>query len=153
MSLWESGESSGGISLSALFFVDPSIAAAAMRIGPGDLVGDLRSFGFFFEALAIRDLRIYMDALGGHVEKYHDKTGLESDAVLHLPNGRYAIAEIKLGGETLIGEGIASLEKLDTLIAGKGFRRPAFKMVITAIGAHAYRDGDVIISPIGCLKQ
>ena len=135
------------------FFVDPSIAAAAMRIGPGDLVGDLRSFGFFFEALAIRDLRIYMDALGGHVEKYHDKTGLESDAVLHLPNGRYAIAEIKLGGETLIGEGIASLEKLDTLIAGKGFRRPAFKMVITAIGAHAYRDGDVIISPIGCLKQ
>ena len=135
------------------FFVDPSIAAAAMRIGPGDLVGDLRSFGFFFEALAIRDLRIYMDALGGHVEKYHDKTGLESDAVLHLPNGRYAIADIKLGGETLIGEGIASLEKLDTLIAGKGFRRPAFKMVITAIGAHAYRDGDVIISPIGCLKQ
>lgn len=135
------------------FFVDPSIAAAAMRIGPGDLVGDLRSFGFFFEALAIRDLRIYMDALGGHVEKYHDKTGLECDAVLHLPNGRYAIAEIKLGGETLIGEGIASLAKLDTLIAGKGFRRPAFKMVITATGAHAYRDGDVIISPIGCLKH
>jgi predicted AAA+ superfamily ATPase len=134
------------------FFVDPSIAAAAMRIGPGDLVGDLRSFGFFFEALAIRDLRIYMDALGGHVEKYHDKTGLECDAVLHLPNGRYAIAEIKLGGETLIGEGIASLAKLDTLIAGKGFRRPVFKMVVTATGAHAYRDGDIIVSPIGCLK-
>ncbi len=80
-------------------------------------------------------------------------TGLECDAVLHLPNGRYAIAEIKLGGETLIGEGIASLAKLDTLIAGKGFRRPAFKMVITATGAHAYRDGDVIISPIGCLMH
>ena len=134
------------------FFVDPSIAAAAMRIGPGDLMGDLRSFGFFFEALSIRDLRIYMDALGGHVEKYHDKTGLECDAVLHLPNGRYAIAEIKLGGQTLIGEGIASLEKLDALIAGKRFRRPVFKMVVTSTGAHAYRDGDVIICPIGSLR-
>ena len=77
------------------YFVDPSIAAAALGAGPGDMMNDLRTFGFFFEALAIRDLRVYMDSMRGRVEKYHDKTGLECDAVLHLPNGKYALVEIK----------------------------------------------------------
>ena len=134
------------------FFVDPSIAAAAMGVGPGDLVGDLRTFGFFFEALAVRDLRVYTDALRGHVEKYHDKTGLECDAVLHLPDGKYALAEIKLGGSTLVGEGIATLGKLDALIRHKGIRRPSFKMVVTATGRFATREGDTLICPLSCLK-
>ena len=134
------------------YFVDPSIAVAAMGIGPGNLVSDLRTFGFFFEALAVRDLRIYMDALRGHVEKYHDKSGLECDAVLHTPDGKYALVEIKLGGETLIREGIASLEKLEMLIRGKGVPIPTFKMVLTATGNYAYKDGDVIVCPISCLK-
>ena len=134
------------------YFVDPSLAAAAMGIGPGNLVSDLRTLGFFFEALAIRDLRVYMDALRGHVEKYHDKTGLECDAVLHLPDGKYALAEIKLGGETLVSEGIKTLEKLDALIRGKGMPRPVFKMVLTAMGDYAYRREDILICPIGCLK-
>ena len=133
-------------------FVDPSIAAAALGAGPGDLMNDLRTFGFFFEALAIRDLRVYMDSMRGRVEKYHDKTGLECDAVLHLPNGKYAIVEIKLGGETLIAEGIDALDKLDTLVKGKGLPAPAFKMVLTATGKHAYGDGDTIICPIGTLR-
>ena len=135
------------------YFVDPSIAVAAMGIGPGNLLNDLRSFGYFFEALAIRDLRVYMDSMRGHVEKYHDKTGLECDAVLHKPNGSYALVEIKLGGETLIGEGVRTLDKLQALIKGKGFLEPAFRMVLTATGEYAYRSGDVIICPISCLKQ
>ena len=93
-----------------------------------------------------------MDALGGHVEKYHDKTGLESDAVLHLPDGKYALAEIKLGGSTLVGEGIATLGKLDALIRHKGIRRPSFKMVVTATGRFATREGDTLICPLSCLK-
>ena len=134
------------------FFVDPSIAAAALGVGPGDLVRDLRSFGLFFEALAIRDLRVYMDALRGKVEKYHDKTGLECDAVLHLPNGKYALAEIKLGGETLIAEGVSTLGKLSDLIRKKGLPAPTFQMVVTATGAFAYSDAGVIVCPLSCLK-
>ena len=134
------------------YFVDPSIAAATLGAGPGDLMNDLRTFGFLFEALAVRDLRIYMDALRGRVEKYHDKTGLECDAVLHLPNGKYALVEIKLGGETLVAEGMATLGKLDALIRGKGLPSPEFKMVLTATGKRAYCDGDTIICPIGTLK-
>jgi len=134
------------------YFVDPSIAAAALGAGTGDMMNDLRTFGFFFEALAIRDLRVYMDYLRGRVEKYHDKTGLECDAVLHLPNGKYALVEIKLGGETLIAEGIDALGRLDALIKGKGLPPPAFKMVLTATGKHAYSNGDTVICPIGALK-
>ena len=134
------------------YFVDPSIAAAAMGIGPGNLLNDLRTFGFFFEALSIRDLRIYMDALRGHVEKYHDKTGLECDAVLHTPDGKYALVEIKLGGEILINEGRVTLNKLDALIKTKGIPMPAFKMVLTATGNFAYQVDDTIICPLSCLK-
>ena len=135
------------------YFVDPSIAAAAMGVGPGDLGNDIRTFGFFFEAMAIRDLRVYMDALRGHVERYHDKTGLECDAVLHLDDGRYALVEIKLGGETLIGEGIGTLNKLDGLIRSKGMRPPEFKMVLTGIGSFAYEEDGIMICPLSALKQ
>ena len=91
-------------------------------------------------------------ALRGRVEKYHDKTGLECDAALHLPNGKYALVEIKLGGETLIAGAIATLGKLDILIKSKGLPPPAFKMVLTATGKHAYSDSGVIVCPIGSLK-
>ena len=134
------------------YFVDPSIAAAVMGIGPGSLASDLRSFGLFFEALAIRDLRIYMDAMRGYVEKYHDKTGLECDAVLHLPDGKYALVEIKLGGESLINEGIGTLGKLDKLIHEKGIPAPSFKMVLTAIGSFAYFNEGVYVCPLSSLK-
>jgi len=90
--------------------------------------------------------------LRGRVEKYHDKTGLECDAVLHLPNGKYALVEIKLGGETLIADGIDALVRLDALIKGKGLPPPVFKMVLTATGKHAYSERDTVICPIGALK-
>ena len=134
------------------YFVDPSIATAVMGIGPGSLASDLRSFGLFFEALTIRDLRVYMDAMRGYVEKYYDKTGLECDAVLHLPDGKYALVEIKLGGESLINEGIETLGKLDKLIHEKGIPAPSFKMVLTAIGSFAYFNEGVYVCPLSSLK-
>ena len=134
------------------YFVDPSIATASLGIGPGNLLDDLATFGLLFETMAVRDLRVYADAIGGGVEHYHDKTGLECDCVIHLPNGDFALVEVKLGGETLIEEGVKTLDRLSTLINGKLSRRPAFKMVLTAVGGYAYMRKDGIwVAPIGSL--
>lgn len=77
-------------------FTDPSIAVAALGVSPEYFNTDLRSFGFIIETLCIRDLRVYSSSLGGKVSYYHDRYGLEADAVLHLRDGRYALIEIKL---------------------------------------------------------
>ncbi|MBR6462848.1 ATP-binding protein [bacterium] len=135
------------------YFVDPSIAAEALSIGPGNLMDDLKTLGFFFEDLAIRDLRIYVESLQGYVDKYRDKTGLECDAVLHLPNGQYALVEIKLGGDNMIDQGVETLKKLESLIQEKKLRLPAFKMVLTATGNYSYIKNDTVICPISCLKN
>lgn len=135
------------------YFVDPSIAAGALGIGPGNLMDDLATFGLFFETMAVRDLRVYAESIGGRVEHYHDKTGLECDAVVHLRNGDFGLVEVKLGGETLIAEGVGTLEKLTSLTAAKLNRRPAFKMVLTAVGDFAFRrKDDIVICPIGALR-
>ena len=87
------------------YFVDPSIATAALGMGPADLVNDLNTMGFFFETMCVRDLRVYAEALNGKVYHYRDKSGLECDAVVHLRNGQYGLIEIKLGGQSLIDDG------------------------------------------------
>ena len=135
------------------YFVDPSLAAAALGIGPGNLMDDLTTFGLFFETMAVRDLRVYAEASGGFVEHYRDKTGLECDAVVHLRNGDYGLIEIKLGGETLIGEGVETLGRLATLAQSKLKRQPSFRMVLTAVGPFAYRRKDgIVVAPIGSLR-
>lgn len=135
------------------YFVDPSIAVAALGAGPGNLMDDLTTFGLFFETMAVRDLRVYADAVGGHVEHYHDKTGLECDAVVHMRNGDFGLVEIKLGGETLVEEGVKTLQKLSALIDGKLSRKPRFKMILTAVGEFAYRRKDgIIVCPMGALR-
>jgi len=136
------------------YFTDPSIAAVALGVTPGDLMDDLRSYGYFFEGLALRDLRVYMDTLDGGVRHYHDKTGLECDAVLHTWSGEYALVEVKLGGAIPIAEGAATMTKLSNLIAAKGMRQPRFKMVLTATGDFAYRrpEDGVLVCPLGCLR-
>lgn len=136
------------------YFVDPSIAATALGVLPDDLVNDLRTFGYFFEGMALRDLRVYMDAEDGEVRHYHDKTGLECDAVLRTWSGAYALVEIKTGGEQLTGEGVATLQKLSRLIAGKGMTPPRFMMVLTATGEFAYRrkEDGIIVCPLSALK-
>lgn len=136
------------------YFVDPSIAAAALGLGPDDLAADLKTFGLLFETLCIRDLRVFADALNGTVYHYRDKNGLECDAVVHLRNGSYGLVEIKLGGDTLIEEGAASLKKLGGLIDTEKMKAPSFLMILTATGTYAYRRTDgVYVVPAGCLKD
>ena len=135
------------------YFVDPSIATAALGLGPADLMSDLKTMGFFFEAMCIRDLRVFAEALNGKVYHYRDKTGLECDAVIHLRNGQYGLIEIKLGGETLIKEGVETLTSLANQIDTARMKVPAFKMILTATGEYAYRrpEDGIYIIPIGCL--
>lgn len=136
------------------YFVDPSIAAASLGFGPEDLLNDLDTAGLMFETLCVRDLRVYADTLDGHVYHYRDKSGLECDAVVHLRNGSYGLIEIKLGGESLIADGVITLDTLSENIDTTKMKKPAFKMVLTATGNYAYRimDKDIIVVPIGCLK-
>ncbi len=136
------------------YFTDPSIAAAAMGLGPGDLMNDIQSLGFFFETLAVRDLRVYAEALGGTVSHFLDRNGLECDAVIHLRNGSSGLVEVKLGGEALIEEGASTLNALSGLLDTTRMKVAAFKMVLVAVGKYAYRrpDDNVIVCPIGCLK-
>lgn len=136
------------------YFVDPSIAAAALGIGPEDLLSDLRTFGFLFETLCVRDLRVFADALGGEVYHYRDKDGLECDAVIHLRNGSYGLTEIKLGGDKSIEEGAKNLKILREKIDTNKMKSAAFLMVLTGTGDYAYRRPDgVYVVPIGCLKD
>ena len=135
------------------YFVDPSIATAALTIGPQDLIGDLNTFGLYFESLAVRDLRVYADALIGEVFHYRDSSGLECDAVIHLRNGKYALTEIKLGGIDNVEKAAASLKELSDKIDSDKMRAPSFLMVLTAVGEYAYQRKDgVYVVPIGCLR-
>lgn len=136
------------------YFVDPSIATAALGMGPADLVNDLNTMGFFFEAMCVRDLRVFAEALNGTVCHYRDKSGLECDAVVHLRGGQYGLIEIKLGGQSLINEGAATLNTLAARIDTSRMKAPAFKMILTATGEHAYRrpEDGIYVVPIGCLK-
>ena len=136
------------------YYIDPSIAAAALGIGPNDLINDLNTFGFLFETLCVRDLRVFADALNGGVYHYRDKDGLECDAVIHLRNGKYGLIEIKLGGDKLIEEGAKTLKSLRDKIDTDKMNAPSFLMVITGTGDYAYlRPDGVSVVPIGCLKH
>ena len=135
------------------YFTDPSIATAALGIGPQELLNDLPTFGLFFETLAVRDLRTYAEELGGRLYHYHDKSGLECDAVMRLDNGTYGLIEVKTGGETLIAKGTKSLTDLAAKIDTTKMPKPSFMMVLTADGEFAYRnDAGVLVCPIGCLR-
>ncbi len=137
------------------YFVDPSIAANALSIGPSDLMNDLRTFGLFFESMAVRDLRVYADALQGNIFHFRNSAGLECDAVLHRRNGTYGLIEIKIGGANLIDQGAETLLNLASKIDSDKMQTPSFLMVLTAVGDYAYRrsqDG-VYVVPIGCLKN
>jgi predicted AAA+ superfamily ATPase len=136
------------------YFTDPSIATAALGLGPNDLIADLETFGLIFETLCMRDLRVFADAMNGNVYHYRDKLGLECDAVIHLRNGSYGLIEIKLGGDRLIEEGVKTLTSLADKIDTTKMKKPSFLMVLTAVGKYAYQRQDgVYIVPIGCLKD
>lgn len=138
--------------------IDPSIAVAAMGVKPEYFYTDLKSFGFIFESLAIRDLKVYTSSFDGSLSYYRDSYGLEADAVLHLNDGRYALIEFKLGVKG-IEDGKNHLRKLKALIAQYNrcnsqtpLRLPDLMIVITGTGM-AYRDDDVFVIPLPVLKN
>ena len=110
--------------------------------------------GLLFETMCVRDLRVYTEYLGGEVLHYRDKLGLECDTVIHLRNGKYGLAEIKLGGQKLIEEGAINLKSLAEKIDTTKMPAPSFMMIVVGIGDFAYRRADgIYIVPIGCLKN
>lgn len=137
----------------ARYLVDPSIATAALQLGPNDLLNDLNSMGLLFKNLCVRDLRIYADYLDGNIYQYRDSSGLECDAIIHLRNGSYGLIEIKLGGDTLIEEGAKNLKDLASKIDTNKMKAPAFMLVLCAKAPFAYKRKDgVYVAPITCLK-
>ena len=140
-------------------FVDPSIAVASLGASPESLELDLNTFGSIFECLCFRDLRVYSQALGGRLSYYHDRSGLDVDAVLHLEDGRYALIECKLGSRE-IEEGAKHLLEIKRLVTEKNkagkktiFREPDLLIVLTG-GEMAYtREDGVKVIPIGCMKD
>lgn len=134
------------------YFVDPSIACSALGIGPNDLINDLKTFGFLFESLAIRDLKIYAESNDGDVYHYRDKNGFEVDAIVHLRNGQWGAFEIKLADSDRIDEGVKNLLKLASNIDEQKMKKPSFLAVITATNYAYKRDDGVFVIPLGCLK-
>ena len=132
-------------------FCDPSLAAVMLNATPKQLLTDFETFGLLFESLCIRDLRVYVDSLGGRVYHYRDKTGLEADAVLVLDDGRWALVEVKLG-EHSIDQAAEHLKKLARRINTNHEGEPAFLLVLTGTQAAYRREDDVLVSPLAALK-
>ncbi len=132
-------------------FVDPSIAAAVLGVGPRALLSDFPTFGLLFESMCVRDLRVYAEAMGGRVYHYRDKTGLEADAVVVLPDGRWAPVEVKLGSDR-VDEAAAHLRKLAKRVDTSKMGEPSFLMVLTGTPAAYLRDDGVAVVPLACLK-
>lgn len=132
-------------------FIDPSIATAALGAKPNDLVADLKTFGFLFESLVHRELRIYADTIGGGVFHYLDESGLEADAIIHTDDGKWGAVEIKLGGNE-IDRAAANLLKLRDRVDEGKMNKPSFLMIITGAEFAYKRPDGVLVVPIGCLR-
>ena len=134
-------------------FADASLACCALGIEPADLMGDLNAFGLFFEDMAVRDLRVYSGVTRGELFHYRDNTGLECDAVIRWPNGKWGAVEVRLGGEQAIEAGAASLNRLAEKVSQKSSEgSPAFRMVLTAVGPMYTRKDGVVVVPINQLR-
>ena len=130
--------------------MDPSIACAALDVGPDGLISNLKLFGLLFENLCVRDLRIYADRIGGKVKHYRDSTGLEVDSVITLRNGEWGAVEVKLGSSELIEEGAKNLKKLVDSMDPQS-KKPSFLMVLTGTKTAYRRDDGVWVVPLACL--
>ena len=138
----------------ARYFADSSIAAASLGVGPEGLIADLNTMGFIFETMAVRDLRVYAQAIRGGVRHFRDSSGLECDAVVTLRDGSYGLVEIKLGGDVLVEDGAANHSEVSRKIDTTKMGDPSFMMVLTGIGGFAYRREDGVLGvPIGCLRD
>ena len=133
-------------------FVDPSIATAVLRANADSILDDFNYFGFLFESLVARDLRVYAQALDGEIFHYRDKDNLEADLVIRLNDDRWAAVEVKLGSKE-IEDGAKHLIELRNKVDTSKVGEPSFLMVVTG-GQFAYRRQDgVFVVPIGCLRD
>jgi predicted AAA+ superfamily ATPase len=133
-------------------FIDPSIAAAVLRVSPEGLLEDFNTFGLLFESLCVRDLRVYAHAIDGEVFHYRDKSGLEADAVVHLKDGRWGAIEVKMGSKE-IESAAENLKSLRNKINVDKMKEPSFLMVLTGGELGYQREDGVYIVPIGCLRE
>ena len=134
-------------------FIDPSLAVAALGITPEELIMDPKTYGLLFENLVNRDLSVYSKAIGGSLSHYRDRFGLECDNVIHFDNGKYALVEIKLGGDKIL-EAESHLLKLEKLIdANEYLHQPEFMMIITGTEMAYTLPSGVLVVPIGCLRN
>lgn len=132
-------------------FVDPSLAPAALGVGPRRYLEDLNAFGFLFESMAVRDLRVYAQALDASVCYYRDYGGLEADAVIETRDGRWIAAEVKLGGSEAIDQAAAALLKLRDRVTERRAARLARLLVVTG-GRYSYMRSDgVAVVPLAVL--
>ncbi|MDR0696637.1 MAG: DUF4143 domain-containing protein [Christensenellaceae bacterium] len=129
-------------------YIDPSIAAAALRVNQKRLLQDFNTFGLLFESLCVRDLRVCTQAIDGEVFHYRDKNGLECDAVVQLKDSRWGAIEVKMGSREIDG-GANNLRMLRSLVK----RDPVFLMVLTATDIAYRRSDGVFVVSIGCLKD
>jgi predicted AAA+ superfamily ATPase len=139
--------------------IDPSIAVAALGVGPSYFNTDFKTLGFLFESLCVRDLKAYSLRANGSVSYYRDRYGLESDIVLHLDDGRYALIEVKLGDDG-VEDGASHLLEIEALVASNNeretqvpIRMPDLKIVLTGAEYGYKREDGVLVIPIGCLKD
>lgn len=133
-------------------FVDPSIAVAALQTSPEGLLHDFNTFGYLFESLCVRDLRIYAQMMGGEICHYSDDAGLEADAIISLPDGRWAAVEVKMG-QRQVDEAAENLLKLKQKIDTDAMQPPSFLMVLTGNGYALKRADGVVVVPITCLRH
>jgi predicted AAA+ superfamily ATPase len=133
-------------------FTDPSIAAASLRATPERLFSDFKTFGFLFESLCIRDLRVYAESIDGNVYHYRDKSGLEIDAVIQLSDGRWGAVEIKMGAGEIEDAALNLLELKKKVDTGRA-NEPSFLMVLTGAEYAFQMRNSVWVVPLGCLKN
>ena len=129
---------------------DPSLAAAALGMDGRRLMSDMKTFGFFFESLCVRDLRVYAEPLRGKVWHYHDSNDLEVDIIVELRDGRWGAIEVKMGAGD-IPEGERNLLRLRDIVVRDGGTEPSFMMVLISTGYVSVTDNGVLVVPIDCL--
>ncbi len=131
-------------------FTDPSLATASLNMNEGRLISNMKTFGFFFESLCVRNLRVYADPLYGKVKHYHDTNNLEVDLIVELRDGRWGAIEVKMGAED-VPEAENSLLKLKDIVVNGGGKEPSFMMVLISTGYVSVTENCVLVVLIGCL--
>lgn len=134
------------------YFVDPSIATAILEMKPNDLIKDLKIFGFLFESLCMRDLKIYTQSYGGDITFYRDEKDFEVDAILRTSSGKWGAIEIKLGAG-YIDEAASNLLKFKDRVDTDKCGEPSFLVVLTGADYSYKRDDGVYVVSVGTLKN